>query len=298
MWGGTLSGGTYDRFVIYADNSNGLLFEAPKDMSGIPTKMPIKFSWRGETYPGMILTSATYLGVGLGASSPTYRLQLPITNSNAGKGYAYSWVDASASKFKMNIKTLENSLDKVMQLRGVEYDVRPEFGGGHDVGLIAEEVDQVVPEVVAKDGNDYHGIAYQRLVALLIEATKEQQETITSQAEKIAQLEKDMAEIKAMLKQQGAAPAQQGGALASLMNIRPNPTYGKTEVDYTITTGFTAAKMIVYNELGQKVAEYSVQEQNKGTVSIDATTFAGGVYFCNLVVDGNIVEVQKFIVSK
>lgn len=54
------------------------------------------------------------------------------------------------------------------------------YSDGHDIGLIAEDVGQVVPEVVAYDDNgvDAKSIDYARLTALLIEAVKEQQKTI------------------------------------------------------------------------------------------------------------------------
>ena len=64
------------------------------------------------------------------------------------------------------------------RLRGVAFDWTAD--GRHDIGLIAEEVGEVVPEVVTfeDNGEDARSMNYTRLVALLIEAIKEQQEQI------------------------------------------------------------------------------------------------------------------------
>ena len=65
--------------------------------------------------------------------------------------------------------------EKVQSLQGVSYDLKS--NGQHQIGLIAEDVGEVIPEVVSyeKNGVDAQGVDYGRLTALLVEATKEQQ---------------------------------------------------------------------------------------------------------------------------
>ena len=70
--------------------------------------------------------------------------------------------------------TIENALEKVLSLRGVEYD-RIE-SGEHQIGVIAQEVEKIIPEVVY--GGEIKSVAYANIVALLIEAIKEQQKEI------------------------------------------------------------------------------------------------------------------------
>jgi hypothetical protein len=95
-------------------------------------------------------------------------------------------------------------LEKVEQLRGVSYDLKA--NGKHEIGVIAEEVGAVVPELVSweKNGKDAQGVDYTRLTALLIEAMKEQQRQIDRQE---AELMKALAQIREL---QGgpARPAQ------------------------------------------------------------------------------------------
>jgi hypothetical protein len=80
----------------------------------------------------------------------------------------------SDEKLKKNIKTIDDALSKVKKLRGVEFD-RKDMDE-HQVGLIAQEVEKVIPEVVY--GDQIKSIAYGNLIGVLIEAIKEQQKQI------------------------------------------------------------------------------------------------------------------------
>jgi hypothetical protein len=73
----------------------------------------------------------------------------------------------SDERLKSDIKTIDNALDKVMNMRGVSYTKQAERG----IGVIAQEVEKVLPEVVT-DG-EYKSVAYGNMVGVLIEAIKE-----------------------------------------------------------------------------------------------------------------------------
>ena len=90
----------------------------------------------------------------------------------------YGYGTSSDERIKTNIKTIENALDKTLLLRGVEYnDIRIEPEKKR-IGLIAQEVELIMPEVVRTGDDGLKGIEYQNLVGLLIEAIKEQQKQI------------------------------------------------------------------------------------------------------------------------
>lgn len=80
-------------------------------------------------------------------------------------------------KNKTNIKPFENSLNKVLNLRGVEYD-RTDITEIHEVGLIAQEVEKVIPQLVVEDSEGTKLVHYKNLTAVLVEAIKEQQAQI------------------------------------------------------------------------------------------------------------------------
>lgn len=121
--------------------------------------------------------------VGIGTSTPAYRLTL---FRGGGAAMADGWSTWSSRRWKTHIQPLRGSLAKVEQLRGVSYDLKA--NGKREIGVIAEEVGTVVPEVVtwAKNGKDADGVDYSRLTALLIEAIKEQQAQIKAQESQIA----------------------------------------------------------------------------------------------------------------
>lgn len=124
--------------------------------------------------------------IGIGVSMPSSILQ--VKQSSATDPIADAWTTYSSRRWKENIRTINGAIDKVQQLRGVEYDWKA--NGKHDIGLIAEEVGEVIPEVVVfeQNGIDAKSVDYSRLVALLIEASKEQQSTIETMQNEIAQL--------------------------------------------------------------------------------------------------------------
>ena len=73
----------------------------------------------------------------------------------------------SDERLKSDIKTIDNALDKVMSMRGVTYTMQAEKG----TGVIAQEVEKILPEVVVD--NEYKSVAYGNMVGVLIEAIKE-----------------------------------------------------------------------------------------------------------------------------
>ena len=130
--------------------------------------------------------------VGIGTMNPTVRLQVEgdiIANSIAG---------SSDIRYKTNIRTVENALDKVKSLRGVYFNWNQkafpakEFTDKTELGFIAQEVEKVLPEVVTKDKTleEYRSVKYDKVVALLVEAIKEQQKQIDSLTNKVNKLSK------------------------------------------------------------------------------------------------------------
>ena len=83
-------------------------------------------------------------------------------------------IAVSDKTLKKNIQPLNDSLNTIHKLKGVSYDWIDDNNDDHEIGLIAQDVEEVVPEVVRRLGNsDFKGIEYQKLTALLIEAVKE-----------------------------------------------------------------------------------------------------------------------------
>ncbi len=125
--------------------------------------------------------------VGIGTSSPSNILT--VVQNSATDPIADAWTEHSSRRWKTNVKPLDTALEKVKRLRGVSFDWKE--SGKHDIGLIAEEVGKVVPEVVAyeENGQDAKSINYARLTALLVEAVKTQQVQIEALRKQATSLE-------------------------------------------------------------------------------------------------------------
>ncbi len=140
--------------------------------------------------------------VGIGTASPTNLLTL---GQGAGPSIADGWTTYSSRRWKTNIRVLPDALGKVEQLRGVSYDLKD--SGKHEIGVIAEEVGKVIPEVVTYEdnGKDARGVDYSRLTALLIEAVKQQQRQIRAQQSQIAGLTGKVSVLETALRGAGQA---------------------------------------------------------------------------------------------
>ena len=82
-------------------------------------------------------------------------------------------------------KIKKNSLEKVNKLQGKSFTLNNDITGKKNIGMIAQEVLEVVPELVKLGENGYYSINYANTVALLIEAIKEQQKQIDELKKKI-----------------------------------------------------------------------------------------------------------------
>jgi hypothetical protein len=117
-----------------------------------------------------------------------------------------SWVDGSALPSDVNLKTniqgLNGSLEKIMKLRGVSYNWKDKKRPDSEIGVIAQEVEEIYPELVIERENGYKAVRYISFTAILIEAVQEQQDIIEQQNQKLDEQDKDIEELKSMLAKQ------------------------------------------------------------------------------------------------
>ncbi len=174
------------------------------------------------------LASNNYVGFGL--NSPTSRITLPNVAGAGGEGMAFAWSTYSDGRVKTAQAPLGYGLDEVMRLVPKEYDHHSaSFGNGklevsddseHTIGLVAQELYKVIPEAVNKPEDESKAlwsVDYNKLIPVLINAIKEQQELIKKQNEKIAALESKVADI-ATLQAQYAQLKEQYASLQKMVS--------------------------------------------------------------------------------
>ena len=197
------AGGTSSAYLVFGDNAN---YDAGRIQYNNSNNQ-MNF-WTADT-KHMSITSGG--NVGIGTDSPGNKFTVNSTSANqasiqydastrlqisvAGSGATTFTTDNSAAcgftgdviafassdeKLKDNLKPISNSLKKLQKLTGYEFDwnKKQDTYEGHDVGVVAQEVEKVLPEVVTTRDNGYKAVKYEKIVPLLIEAIKEQQQQI------------------------------------------------------------------------------------------------------------------------
>lgn len=156
------------------------------------------------------LTIDTNGYVGIGTTGPDQMLDVigTIQSSSLLGGAANLTTDANGNiirdpsdvRLKTNILDVENALDKVLTLRGVSYEWKDKerFGEQIEIGFIAQEVDQVLPEVVRK-GGDYWSLNTRNILAVVVEGMKEMWATVTGNRARIIELEERLNAVETEL---------------------------------------------------------------------------------------------------
>lgn len=158
-----------------------------------------KFSWRNddgtERADSMTLDKSGQIwfndNVGIKTNS-----MLSYTFEVNGTAYCTSgtW-SGSDIRWKKDIKPIESSLEKINRISGVSYRWKAEefkelnFDDDRHIGIIAQEMEKVFPELVNTNDDGYKAVAYDKLTAALLEAMKEQQDQIETLQKRIKRLE-------------------------------------------------------------------------------------------------------------
>jgi hypothetical protein len=143
-----------------------------------------------ETFTASLSTTSNVrfgsLGIGMAASGTSGRIDA------ANDIVAFSTSDI---RLKENITPIPNAIEKIRKISGNTYDWRAELKDvhgyeGNDVGVIAQEVEAVLPQLVQDRDNGYKAVKYDKIVALLIEGIKEQQQHIDNLTIQVEELKK------------------------------------------------------------------------------------------------------------
>ena len=164
----------------------------------------LKSAGNGTNDHGIVVVADNYIFMGkdnLTTGNVDNSATAPITdacfrldmNGNGlfdGDVVAFSTTIASDARLKENVKDLNYGLKDVLDIRPVSFDWKEKRDGQHDIGVIAQEIEKIIPEVVVEvdtlNSEDTHKtVDYAKLTSVLIKAVQEQQEQINELKEKL-----------------------------------------------------------------------------------------------------------------
>ena len=173
-----LSGGTVTGIAYFQTNNGG--------KSGATDSAKLQAYSTGNNSAFMSFHKSGHFAVNFGLdddnvmrlggwSAAANRMQLDMSGNVTFAGDVTAYSD---SRVKTNVKTIESALEKTLKLRGVSYNRTDSDDKSTKIGVIAQEILDVIPEVVNQDNDGMYNVSYGNITALLIEAIKEQQAQI------------------------------------------------------------------------------------------------------------------------
>lgn len=136
------------------------------------------------TTPGVIIDNSGSMGIGVDESQAPLDYKLDVSGSIRSTG---TILQTSDERLKEDILPIDNASDRLNAIDGVYFKWTE--GEERQVGVIAQQVAKVLPEVVSEDKNGYLSVSYTGIVPLLIEALKDQKSHIKELEDRINKLE-------------------------------------------------------------------------------------------------------------
>ena len=230
---------------------------------------------------------------------------------------AQSVVTLSDYRVKNNVKSLSNSsLDNIMSMNVVEYNYDADLLMPADdsdtasvntrslqlskeksliatekhYGLIAQELQQLYPNLVKESQDGYLTINYIEIIPLLIRSVQELKAEINT-------LQAGNAPV---YKAQGRTTdaTKLDAVVTTLYQNDPNPFTESTVIRVDVAEGVTTANLYIYNMNGEQITEYSIIERGATSVTIDGGSLNAGMYLYALIVDGQVIDTKRMILTK
>jgi hypothetical protein len=169
------SDGTYSPMIAFSNKSNSGNYNTTyAAIMGKKTGQANDTNWSQGELHFFAQPAGTYMG-----DTPNFLL------SSTAATFSGTITESSSLRYKENVETIKYGLDKVLQMRGVTYNKKD--NGVKEIGVIAEEIYDVLPEVVLKnEEGEIDSVSYGRIVGVLIEAIKD--------------LKKEIEELKSLIK--------------------------------------------------------------------------------------------------
>jgi prepilin-type N-terminal cleavage/methylation domain-containing protein len=134
--------------------------------------------------------------LGIATTNPSDRLVVVSDGTTVGRYTTGGWTHTSDGRLKRNISPIESSLEKILKLQGVEFQFTSDPKQEKQLGFIAQDVEQVFPQVVQTDNEGFKTMAYGNLVAPLVEAVKDMFNRLIKTESRQKELDRQVASLK------------------------------------------------------------------------------------------------------
>ncbi len=261
--------------------------------------------------------------VGIGTTTPSEKLHV------AGNIHVTGVITGSDKRFKKDVERLTGVMEKISKLEGYTYQFRTEdfidrgFPENNQLGLIAQNVEKVYPELVKTYEDGYKGVNYNGLIPVLIEGLREQQhgigqlegynDVLKSRIEKLSaenaelhtrldDLENKLQKVLKSYESQQERISYHEVHLSNEQRIilnqnDPNPFRERTVITYFLPKDTEGAELYIYDNNGSILRQVRLSTGD-GIVEVFASNLSSGLYAYSIVVNGKVVETKKMVVSR
>ena len=217
----------------------------------------------------------------------------------------------SDKRFKSDIKKIESVNDKLKNIHGYTYKFKTQefkdrnFSDKEQIGFVAQELKEAFPQLVSEGKDGYMAVNYQGMIPVLLEAFKEQQSQIEKQNEAILNQQKQIDELKAVLKslvnntttindKSLAVSLSDKNVIVLNQNV-PNPFAESTVITFNVPTNYTKAQIIFNTVDGKIIKTVDITTKGEGSLNVFANDLSSGIYNYTLVIDGKNIETKKMV---
>ena len=219
----------------------------------------------------------------------------------------------SDTRMKENITPLRNPIEKIMQISAYNYNLKeklypdqlpPEVKANltkKQIVFLAQELAQVFPELVNEPTTEkgLYSVNYIDMIPVLVEAIKEQQ----NQIDNLQKMLSECCYLKNNPTQKSNILDNEEGIINETPKSRlydniPNPFSENTEIRFEIPDNATSAQLMICNLNGVELKSYILTQKGFGSVIIQGSEFAAGIYLYTLLINNQIVDTKKMVLTK
>ncbi|MDE6410196.1 MAG: tail fiber domain-containing protein [Muribaculaceae bacterium] len=226
---------------------------------------------------------------------------------------APKFLTTSDARCKKNIEPIESLGRDLMELTPVKYNLflSPQLGdetmgkvskqsneskidSRFSYGFLAQEVQEIFPELVYEDENGLLSLDYNGFIPLLVDAYKDLKAQVAEQQETIANLTSGAKKTK------GTAGIESlyGDDNVVLMQNRPNPFKATTEIKCHLPQEVSEAFICIYDLNGRQQMRLDIRERGDVAVTVSGSSLQPGMYIYSLIADGNEADSKRMILTE